>query len=283
MKGQPVGEYEIDPEDGLSRIEELVLERCPSAVIKQVDEAIFVTDGPVDHLAWVAYDDYDRHTFFYLDDDPEEQEIQRYLGWTPSREEMPKLEAYLASTYDVYEPLDLVTLFEIPDPYLPGSDPRALVTYYHNTHYDQFNVGINAYPPQREPEILEHANKIVPARDLEMFLKNVMLTLGSEVEEEVEKHVLEGDVQRYLQRDENFREQTVRSLPDDIHPEYTGDEAVLWQKPASKVDHLDSAAGFVQVWVPVDEENIGLISITSGEYDRKSVLDEVQETLLAEL
>jgi hypothetical protein len=71
--------------------------------VKQVDEVIFVTDGPVDHLAWVAYDDYDRHTIFYLDDDPNEQEIQRYIGWTPSRQEMPKLKAYLASTYEVFD------------------------------------------------------------------------------------------------------------------------------------------------------------------------------------
>lgn len=283
MKGQPIAEYEIDPEDGLSRIEELVEDRFPKAVIKQVDRAMFATDGPVNHLAWVAYDDYERHTFFYLDDDPASQEIHRYLGWSPSREEMPKLEAYLASTYDVYETVQLATFFEIPDPYLPGSDPRALVTYYHNPYSDQFNVGINAYPPQKESEILEHVDKLVPARDLETFLKNIVRTLGSEIEAEIERHELKGDVREFLQQDTDFRKQTVRSLPADIHPEYTGDEAALWQKPASKVDQLDSAAGFVQVWVPVDTENLGLISITGGDYDRESVLNEVQNALHAEL
>lgn len=97
--------------------------------------------------------------------------------------------------------------------------------------------------------------------------------------QEVEKHVLEGDVQQLLQNDEDFQKQTVKELPAGIHPDFTGEEAALWQKPASKVDQLDSAAGFVQVWVPTDIADLGLLSITSGEYNRDDVLAEIQQRL----
>lgn len=237
----------------------------------------------MDYLAWMTYDGYDRHTFFYFDDDPDEKELQQYLVWSPTREEMPKLKAYFASTYGIYEQIQDVAVFELPDLYVPGSEPRALVGYYHNPHDEQFNVGINASPPQQEPEILEYADKMVPAKNLETLVKNVMRTVGSDVEHEVERHVLEGDVQAFLDRDDGFQKQTVKEISGDIHPRYEGEEGEPWQKPASKVEYVEGAAGFVQIWVPVDEENIGLLALTSGEYDRQDVLEATQARLSNEL
>ncbi|WP_306055358.1 hypothetical protein [Natronococcus wangiae] len=82
-----------------------------------------------------------------------------------------------------------------------------------------------------------------------------------------------------LEEDEHFRLETTREIPQGIHPGYTGTEAELWQKPVSRVEYLSGAQGFVQVWIPVSDAEISLVSATRGEFDPETAVDVVRNSL----
>lgn len=60
---------------------------------------------------------------------------------------------------------------------------------------------------------------------------------------------------------------------------YTDTEAELWQKPASEVDVMDGAQGFLQIWLPMTEDACALLNVTAGDYDRMNIIDTLREKL----
>lgn len=275
-------EYEIDPGTDIERLAEIFVEKYPAADRHTVEEAIYVDEGPVNHLVWLALDDYSRHEFFYYDTDPDDDVLRRLLSMSPNEKEMKLLRAYLSKRYAVLEPVHHAAFLSVPDKYLPGREPRANVTFYKNPVGEQIDVGINATPLSEEKEILEDIDQIVPASDLESFARNVVIAFYDEIEETARDHVIQGDVRRMLDEDTAFRYQTTKPLPDGIHPAYTGDKAELWQKPVSREPAIDGSQGFVQVWVP-DDESAGFVFVTDGEYDQQQAIADVRESLESKL
>ncbi|WP_135364275.1 hypothetical protein [Halosimplex halophilum] len=271
-------EYEIDPGTDIDRLADIFLDKYPDADDHTVDEAIFVDDGPVDHLTWVSLDGYSQHEFFYRDPDPDDEVLRRLLSISPSEKEMKLLRAYLSKHFAVIESVEHIAFLTIPDTYLPGSKPRANVAFYQNPVGEQIDVGINATPLSHEKEILSDADRLVPARDLETFARDVITAFYAELEETAETHLIEGDIRSVLDQDPDFRRQTVKPLPDGIHPVYTGDEAELWQKPISQEPAIEGSHGFVQVWVP-DDERAGFVFLTDGDYEQERPLDDVRRSL----
>jgi len=271
-------EYEIDPGTDIERLAEILIEQYPDAEHHTVEEGIFVDDGPVEHLTWLAIDNYTRHEFFYYDTDPDKDVIRRLLSMSPNEKEMKLLRAYLSKKFEVFEPVRHAAFLTISDKYLPGTRHQANVAFYHNPVGKQVDIGLNATPLSHEKEILADVDRLVPARDLQTFAQNVVYTFYDELEQTAEEHLIEGEVHTLLDEDTDFRYQTTKPLPDGIHPTYTGEEAELWQKPISKEPALDASQGFVQVWVPEDER-AGFVFLTDGEYDQRQALADVRASL----
>lgn len=40
---------------------------------------------------------------------------------------------------------------------------------------------------------------------------------------------------------------------------------------------MDGSQGFLQIWIPVDEDEITLVSATAGDYDRETIVDAIRE------
>ncbi|WP_225335952.1 hypothetical protein [Halomicrobium urmianum] len=276
-------EYEIDPGTDIDRLAALFRDEYPDAVAHDVTEAIFVDDGPIDYLAWLALDGYDRHEFFYYDSDPDSDVLQQLLMWSPDQQEMRLLKAFFAKQYDTVKEIEAATFIEVPDPYLPGTKPSANIAFYQNPVDDVVNVGLNATPLQREEEILSDVDRVVPAKDLETFARNIINRFYDDIEAEAERHELEGDVQSVLEDDPGFHHQTTKAIPDDVHPVYAGEPAQLWQKSISKVDTVDGSQGFVQVWVPEEHDDVGFVSVTNGAYDPEQALHDVRSQLKSRL
>lgn len=78
-------EYEIDPGTDIDRLADILLAEYPKAARHDVEEAIFVNEGPVDYLAWLALDGYERHEFFYYDTESDQTVIRQLLSWSPNR------------------------------------------------------------------------------------------------------------------------------------------------------------------------------------------------------
>lgn len=276
-------EYEIDPGTDIDRLAEIFLAEYPDADVRSVEEALFLDQGPVDYMAWIALDEYDRHEFFYYDTEPDPAVLHQLLSWSPNEDEMRLLKAYFAKQFEVVEPIEAASFLRIPDPYLPGSKPSANVAFYKNPTDDVVNIGINTTPLQREEEILADVDRIVPASDLETFARNVINEFFDEIETEAEQHELEGNVRPLLEDDPHFRNQTTKPISRDVHPLYKGESAELWQKSISKVDVIDGSQGFVQVWVPEARDKIGLVTVTNGEYDHEEALMSIRDELEARL
>lgn len=138
-------------------------------------------------------------------------------------------------------------MIEIPDSYLPGKEPRANIGFYYNPITGNFVSGIIMTPVNQQDHILSDVNKLVPAKDIETFVLNAARTLRTELRQEANRHLLEGDIDSLLEQDPHFRQETVRDVPPGIHPGFEGTEAELWQKPVSQVECLAGAQGFVQV------------------------------------
>ena len=103
--------------------------------------------------------------------------------------------------------------------------------------------------------------------------------LYEEIEAEIDRHVLDREVRPHLEADPDFRRETVTTVPEDIHPEYGGTDAELWQKPVSKVSYLDGAQGFLQVWIPAEPVDLALVTVTNGEYDEERVVEQTRDRL----
>lgn len=97
------------------------------------------------------------------------------------------------------------------------------------------------------------------------------------IEKDADRHTITADIREQLETDPDFRQETTNPLPKGIHPKYTGEPAELWQKPASKVGYMDGSQGFLQIWIPVDEDDITLVSATAGDYDREAIVDTIRE------
>lgn len=276
-------EYEIDPGTDIDRLAELVVEQYPDAVVHEIDEAIFVDDGPIDYLAWIALDGYNRHEFFYYDTEPDSETLQRLLSWSPDEERMRLLKAYFVANFDIVESIANAAVVEIPDPYLPGPKPRANIAFYMRKGEDEINIGMNAAPPRHHNDIIEDIDKIVPAKDLETFARNTVHAFYDELKTTAEQHLVEGDIDGFLEDNSDFRHQTTKPLPKNIYPTYTGQDADLWQKPVSKEAAIQGSQGFVQVWVPVDADDVGFVTVTSGEYDTEQALAAVRNNIEATL
>lgn len=270
MHADPLSEHDLAPAAAVDRIEALVLDRYPDAVVHRPDEAVFATDGPVDNLAWIAYDGYTEHPFFYHDPDPDGRTLRRYLTWAPEESEMKTLKAFLAGTYEVYEPVEAALVVEIPDPYLPGSDPKAVAAYYHDPHADRLAVGVDTVPPDEEATVLDDIARVVPASDLRTFLTDIVRTLSDELDTAA-RRILDGDVREYLDASPEFQRRDTQPVPEGIHPEHTGSEAERWEAPADAIDAFEGTDGTVQVWVPVAEERLGLLALTGVDADRETL------------
>lgn len=274
-------EYDVDLREYIDRIEPIIRDRHPPAEPRAVAEVLFADDGPVDYLIWMALEGYEDHTLFYYDADPDARTLRRLLAMDPTEAEMPKLRAFLRHQYDTFEVIETARLFEIPDTYLPqfSPAPRANIGFFYSPVDDVIAAGISTTPISKQAEILEDVDKLLPDSDIEQFVTNVIRTLYNEIEADIERHVIEGDVRPQLEADPDFRQETVTALPEDIHPEYEGDDAELWQKPASKVDFLAGAQGFLQVWLPTAAEDLALVTVTSGAYDEEAVVERTREQL----
>lgn len=279
MSRKFISEYGLDPGDYIQQLIDEFRERCHRFSERPVEEAIFVDEGPVDYLVWFALDEYEQHTFFYYDPDPNPHVLQRFIAFSPNEEQMPKLKTLLRKQYGTYRELEIARLLELPDIYQPqlGNRPRANLGICHEPGNDRIVSGISGTPRIREDEILEDTDKIVPEKNLEKFVSRTVRTVNSQIEDEADRHTITADVHEQLDRDPNFRHETTKPLPKGIHPKYTDTPAELWQKPASKVEYMDGSQGFLQIWIPVDEEGITLVSATAGDYDRDEIVDAIRE------
>jgi hypothetical protein len=274
-------EYDIDPRKYLDRIEELIIDRHPPTESKHVEEVLVADSGPVDYLVWFALEEYEDHTFFYYDDSPDSKLLRKLLSLMPNEDQMPKFRVFLQAHYETVEVVDSARLFEIPDTYLPQYTPRprANIGFFHSPIDDAIAAGINGVPRTKEEKILEDVDRLLPSRDVERFVSDVVQELYDEIESEIERHVVEADAQPVLESDPGFQYETSTLIPDGIHPEYSGTDGELWQKPVSKVSYLDGAQGFVQVWLPEEAEKLALVTVTSGEYDHDIVIEQARDRL----
>lgn len=238
MPQEFISEYGLDPGEYVQRLIDQFCDRCSKFSEQTVEEAIFVDDGPIDHLVWFALDDYETHTFFYYDEAPDQDVLQRFIFFSPSREEMPKFKLLLQKLYGEYRELKIAQLLELPDIYQPqlGERPRANFSICHEPGTDRIVSGFSGVPRVREQEILEDVDKIVPDKTLEKFISRTVRTVNTQIKENADRHTITADIQPRLEEDPDFRQETTKPLPKGIHPKYTDTEAELWQKPASKVE-----------------------------------------------
>jgi hypothetical protein len=279
MPQEFVSEYGLEPGD---YVEELITEfcdRCPELTERPVTRAIFVDDGPVDYLVWFVLDDHEAHTFFYHDSNPDQEFLQQLLFLSPTADEMAKFEVLLRSRYETYRELDIARLLELPDTYQPqlGVRPRANLGFCHEPAEDRIVSGVSGTPRRKEQQILKDIDRIVPDRSLEKFMSRTVQSANQRIKAEADRHTIDRDVRGLLDDDSDFRQETVKPLPKGIHPTYAGEDAELWQKPASKVEYIDGSQGFVQVWLPIGEDRVALVAATAGEYDRETVVDAIRE------
>lgn len=170
MAREFISEYGFDPGEYIQQLVDHCLDRCPKFTEQTVEEAIFVNNGLIDYLVWFVLEDYDSHTFFYHDDSPNQDILQRFIFLSPSKQAMPAFKALLQKHYGMYRELEIATLLELPDTYLPqlGTRPRANLGICHNPTDDRIVLGVSGTPRLREQKIFEDIDKIVPDRTFEI-------------------------------------------------------------------------------------------------------------------
>lgn len=42
---------------------------------------------------------------------------------------------------------------------------------------------------------------------------------------------------------------------------------------------MDGSQGFLQIWIPVDEDEITLVRATAGDYNREAIIDAIREEI----
>jgi len=283
MPEKYISEYAIDPREYIRRLIGRFKTRCPELSERTVEEAFFVDGGPVDYLVWFALEGYESHTFFYHDESPNPEALQRFIAISPREEAVPRFKALLREQYDTYRELEIARLLELPDTYLPqlGQRPRANLGFCHEPGDDRIVTGASGTPRPREQEIFDDIDKIVPDGSIEEFVSRTAWMVNQQIEADADKHTIDADVRERLEADPDFRRETTKPLPKGIHPQYTGSEAELWQKPASRVEHMDGSQGFLRVWIPVDGDGTALVDATAGEYDREEIVDAIRDDLEA--
>lgn len=270
-------EFDVDPESHITQIADIICEQYPKANIRSVEEVIAADCGPVDYLSWLVLEGYEEHCFFYNDENPDQESLRWLFSISPTKSDLQTLKQILQQEYDDFATDDLGVLIEIPDTYLPRKLPKVNLGIYYNPITDELNTGIIADPISQQEQILEDVNKLVPAKDIETFVMNAARTLRTRLNQRAERHSLEGNVDAILKSDPHFNRETISEIPERIHPGYVDIDAELWQKPISQVEFLDGSQGFVQVWVPVPEDEIVVISLTRGEFDKDIALDQIRE------
>lgn len=95
------------------------------------------------------------HTFFFQDDNPSQETLQRFTYLSPSAQAMPKFEVLLQKQYGVYRELKIARLLELPDIYQPqlGERPRANLCLCHEPINDRIVTGMSGTPQLRSQEI----------------------------------------------------------------------------------------------------------------------------------
>lgn len=111
--------------------------------------------------------------------------------------------------------------FEIPDTYNPqfSPRPRANLGFFYTPVNDAVAAGISAVPRTKEQRILEDVEKLLPTRDIDRFVKDVIQELYDQIEAEIKRHLLRADVHSDLETGSNIQFETTTSVPEDIHPE----------------------------------------------------------------
>lgn len=279
MPQEFITEYGLDPEEYIDRLVDQFRVRCPEFSERRIAETIFVDGGPVDYLIWFAFEEYENHTFFYNDEDPSPEALRQFMALSPNEDAMPRFKLLLKGQYETYRELEIARVLELRDTYLPqlGELPRANFGFCHEPKDDRIVAGISGTPRSREQEIFDDINKILPDRSIEKFVSRSTWTVNEQIEADADRHTIDADVSDVLERDPDFRHETTKPLPKGIHPKYTGTEAELWQKPASRVEYMDGSQGFLQVWIPVEEREVTLVSATAGEYDGEAIVDAIRE------
>ncbi|MFC4451117.1 hypothetical protein [Halorussus aquaticus] len=279
MPREFISEYGLDPGDYVQQLVDQFRDRCPKFIEQPIEEAIFVNDGPIDYLAWFALDDYEHHTFFYHDDNPNQDVVRRFIFLSPSEQEMPEFKALLQKYYGVYTELEIARLLELRDTYRPqvGERPRLNLGICYNPEDDRVVSGVSGIPRPHEQDIFDDAAKIVPDKNLEKFITRTVQKVHTQVEEKADRHMISADIRTVLEDDPDFSLETTKPLPKGIHPKYTEHEAELWQKPASRVEYIEGSQGFLQIWIPTDEDEITLVNATAGKYDRKAIVDTIRD------
>lgn len=262
------------PKEYLDRFAELLIEAHEQATTRTVEQALLATDGPLAEVIWFALEDYDEHVVIYRGDDHDQTELRRLHSFRPSEQQMPQLKAYFQNQYTL-RPIEKARVIEIPDTYNPhlGRNPGVKLGAHYDPEADQIKVGIKAKPLQHNDRIVEDVNRLVPADDVEDFINRIDYELGEELLEEANQRLLEGAIEESLAADPDFRHETTTSIPTGTHPEYDGREADLWQKPVSKLEYIDSSQGFLQVWLPADQSEVGVVTTTAGDYEERRVIE----------
>lgn len=279
MSQEFISEYGIDPGDYIQRLVDHYCDRCSKLSERRVEEAFFVDDGPIDFLIWFALDGYTDHTFFYRDEQPDQETLRRFMSLAPSEDAMARFKRLLQTSYGTCRELDIARLLEIPDIYQPqfGERPRANIGICYEPETDQIISGVSGTPRVEEETILEDVDKIVPERTLEKFISQTVQDVDAQLKKEADRQLIAANVRHRLARDPDFRHETDKPLPEGIHPKYTGVEAELWQKPASQVEYMDGSQGFLQIWTPIDADEVTLVDATAGQYDRDAIVDATRD------
>ena len=246
MPREFIAEYGYDPGDYVQQLVDEIISRSSRFTECSVEEAIFVDEGPIDFLVWFALNDYKEHTFFYHDDTPEQKHSDNLSSFLRRNKQCRSSKRCYRHTRTctrnsrLHAPRNSRT-------YLPqlGERPRVNLGICHEPGTDQVVSGISAVPRLQEQDIVKDIDKLVPDDDLEKFISRTVWLVNTQIEEKADRQ-LETDIQHLLDTDPDFRFKTTKPLPKGIHPAYTGTDAELWQKPASRVHYMDGSQGFLK-------------------------------------
>lgn len=156
---------------------------------------------------------------------------------------------HLQASYDRIHTVDGSVLF-LPCQYAPalGGQPTMVLQAYANPASESLSVGYTS----KHTDDIEHLegciSKNVPTTTVEDYVDRLLYRIDSAVyDERIARRVIEG-IDRSRLEACGFRQQTTKSIPKSIHPEYGGTDGELWQVPASNAGWVEGSNGFVRVW-----------------------------------
>lgn len=166
-------------------------------------------------------------------------------------------QTHLQERYDRVETVTGSVLF-LRCQYAPrlGGQPTLVLQVYENPASESLSVG---YTPRQtdDPQDLEACiAKNVPEPTVADYVDRLVYRVDTAISEELRsRNVVEG-VDRAGLDAHGFREQTTKPVPESLHPEYGGDEAELWQVPASNADWVEGSNGFIRIWRLPDDTGV---------------------------